>query len=73
MTKKEALNGLYTGLNIICTICNCRKPEITDDAMVVERYSDIPVKMVESSYNNIKVTTQGDIDVVEAFLVKKAK
>lgn len=47
--------------------------DITDDAMVVERYSNIPVKMVESSYDNIKVTTQGDIDVVKSFLGKKEK
>lgn len=47
--------------------------EITDDAMVVERYSDIPVKMVESSYDNIKVTTQGDIEIIKTFLMNKEK
>jgi 2-C-methyl-D-erythritol 4-phosphate cytidylyltransferase len=43
---------------------------ITDDAMVVEQYSNIPVKMVEGSYNNIKVTTQEDIQIVESYLRK---
>jgi 2-C-methyl-D-erythritol 4-phosphate cytidylyltransferase len=34
----------------------------TDDAMLVERIG-YKVKMVEGSYNNIKITTQEDIDI----------
>lgn len=41
---------------------------ITDDAMVVERYTDTKVKMVEGSYENIKITTPEDIFVAERFL-----
>ena len=41
---------------------------ITDDAMVVENYSDCPVKMAEGSYRNIKVTTQEDLTVVQSYL-----
>ncbi|MCR5502052.1 MAG: 2-C-methyl-D-erythritol 4-phosphate cytidylyltransferase [Lachnospiraceae bacterium] len=41
---------------------------ITDDAMVLEAYSGHPVKLVEGSYRNIKVTTPEDIDVAERFL-----
>jgi len=41
---------------------------ITDDAMVVERFSDTPVRLVEGSYRNIKVTTPEDLEVAEAFL-----
>ena len=34
----------------------------TDDAMLVERIGD-KVKMVEGSYNNIKITTQEDLNI----------
>lgn len=42
--------------------------KITDDAGVVEHFMDRPVKLVEGSYRNIKVTTPEDIAVAEAFL-----
>lgn len=41
---------------------------ITDDAMVVETFSDTRVKLVEGSYNNIKVTTPEDIGIAEEIL-----
>lgn len=41
---------------------------ITDDAMVVETFTDCNVKMVEGDYRNIKVTTPEDMAVGEAFL-----
>lgn len=43
---------------------------VTDDAGVVERFTDIPVKLVEGSYQNIKITTPEDIKIAEAFLGK---
>ncbi|MCI8529657.1 MAG: 2-C-methyl-D-erythritol 4-phosphate cytidylyltransferase [Lachnospiraceae bacterium] len=50
-----------------------RQPEafrqgITDDAMVVESMLEFPVKLVKSSYQNIKVTTPEDMRIAEAFL-----
>lgn len=42
--------------------------KITDDAGVVELLMKRPVKLVEGSYRNIKVTTPEDIAVAEAFL-----
>lgn len=42
--------------------------DITDDTMIVERYMDIPSKMIEGSYENIKVTTPEDIRMAELFL-----
>lgn len=42
--------------------------KITDDAGVVELLIERPVKLVEGSYRNIKVTTPEDIMVAEAFL-----
>lgn len=44
---------------------------ITDDAMVVEYFSDTKVKLVEGSYDNIKITTPEDIAVAEAILSRK--
>lgn len=45
---------------------------VTDDAMVVEKETEISVKMVQGSYENIKVTTPEDLDVAEVF-VKRLK
>lgn len=44
---------------------------ITDDAMVVERFTDKRVKMVKSDYKNIKVTTPEDLKIAEIFLLDK--
>lgn len=44
---------------------------ITDDAMVVEQMSGERVKLIEGSYENIKVTTQEDLVVAECFLKKR--
>jgi 2-C-methyl-D-erythritol 4-phosphate cytidylyltransferase len=37
---------------------------VTDDAMLIERKSDVPVHLFEGSENNIKITTHNDIDIV---------
>ena len=44
---------------------------ITDDAMVVEKTTDIKVKMVMGSYENVKVTTPEDLRVVENIIKKR--
>lgn len=44
---------------------------ITDDAMVVEKYGDTKVYVFEGDYANIKVTTPDDISTVKSFLKKK--
>lgn len=41
---------------------------VTDDAMVVERMMGIPVKLVEASYGNIKITTPEDIRTAQSLL-----
>lgn len=40
---------------------------ITDDAMVVETFTDKKVKLVEGSYENIKITTPEDLSIAESF------
>lgn len=44
---------------------------ITDDAMVVEYLQEKKVKLIEGSYQNIKITTPEDCLIAEAFLKKK--
>ena len=44
---------------------------VTDDAMVVGLYHDIPIQMVRGSYTNMKVTTPEDFVLAEAFLKKR--
>ena len=46
-------------------------PAITDDAMVAEYFLNQKIKMVEGSYENIKVTTPEDLLIAELFLNKK--
>lgn len=44
------------------------KGGITDDAMLVERYTDVKVKMAMGSYNNIKITTPEDMGAAARIL-----
>ena len=41
---------------------------LTDDAMVAEQMTDVPVKLIEGSYHNIKVTTPEDLVQAEYIL-----
>ncbi len=43
---------------------------VTDDAMVVESYTDTKVKLFKGSYENIKITTPEDLKIAEVFLRK---
>ncbi len=38
---------------------------ITDDAMVMEKYGSIAVHVYQGSYNNVKVTTKEDLDIIK--------
>lgn len=44
---------------------------VTDDAGVVEMFTDRRVKLAEGSYENIKITTPEDMKVAEVFLADK--
>lgn len=44
---------------------------ITDDAMVVESRTDRKVKLIEGSYENLKVTTPEDLILAEALLTQR--
>ncbi len=44
---------------------------VTDDAMVVEMFTDTRVRMIEGSYDNIKITTPEDMPLAHAILSGK--
>lgn len=44
---------------------------VTDDAMVVEMMTECPVKLMEGSYENIKVTTPEDMEIAAAILSRR--
>lgn len=44
---------------------------ITDDASIVERYTNTPVKLCSGSYENIKITTPEDIETASRILFGK--
>lgn len=46
--------------------------DITDDAMVVERFGNHTVSVFEGSYRNIKVTTEDDLDVAKLYLKNRS-
>ena len=46
-----------------------RALSITDDAMLVEQMMGHKVKLIQGKYENIKVTTPGDLRIAEAFLL----
>lgn len=46
------------------------EPGITDDAMIVERYSDTKVHVTMADYSNIKITTSEDLTICSNFLKK---
>ncbi|MGL6199867.1 MAG: 2-C-methyl-D-erythritol 4-phosphate cytidylyltransferase [Lachnospiraceae bacterium] len=50
-----------------------KQPEInvTDDSMVVEAMLKIPVKLVEGTYENIKITTPEDLHLAEMLINRR--
>lgn len=44
------------------------RTDMTDDAMIVEEFTDVKVKLVEGVYENIKITTPEDLEIAKAFL-----
>ena len=44
----------------------------TDESMLVERFGQ-PVQIVESTYDNVKMTTQEDLPIWRSFIEKKSR
>lgn len=67
----ELVRGAYDRM----MACPDYQMGITDDAMVVESMTGVRVKLLEGSYQNLKVTTPEDLVIAEALLdlnVKKS-
>ena len=47
------------------------RSDVTDDAMIVEAFTETKVRLVEGSYENIKITTPEDLKIAEAFLKRR--
>lgn len=45
-------------------------PAVTDDAMIVERYTDRKVRLTPGDENNIKVTTESDLPLIRRLMEK---
>lgn len=60
---KDAYSKFYEDTNI-------KSRRVTDDAMVYEAYLNKKVKVIEGSYQNIKITTPEDFVIAELFLDK---
>ena len=48
-----------------------RDKDVTDDAMLVERYTKTPVYIFEGSYDNIKITTGDDMEIAALKLISR--
>lgn len=71
--EKELILAAYKKLLAGEETLQAEQVVVTDDAMVVEYFTNTPVKLVEGSYKNIKITTPEDLKLAEIFLnaVKK--
>ncbi len=65
--KYKLINEAYKKLIEQEEVLKDKGINITDDAMVVETLMAHPVKLVEGSYENIKITTPEDLKVAESF------
>ena len=54
--------------NAFLKMKSCGEVSVTDDGMVVERYSDKKVHLTMGDYKNIKITTPEDLEVAKNFL-----
>ncbi len=66
--KKELITKAYEKMLSEEASLNAADISITDDAMVVEYFMNIPIKLVEGSYKNIKITTPEDLKTAEIFM-----
>lgn len=65
---RKILTEAYSRMRADLSDSSSGRVVITDDTMLVEKYLDIRSKVVEGSYNNIKVTTPEDILIAKAIL-----
>ena len=61
--RSDIISSAYTKM-----YADTDRGTITDDAMLVERYTDGPVKMAMGAYTNIKITTPEDMGIAAQYL-----
>ena len=66
--EKELIADAYQKLIANEDVLKNANVPITDDAMVVEYFMNIPIKLVEGSYRNIKITTPEDLQLAETLV-----
>jgi len=66
--ETELITRAYAKLMQETAVPGQQERVVTDDASVVELYTDHRVKLVEASYENIKITTPGDVGMAEGIL-----
>lgn len=66
--EKSLITDAYTQLITHEAQLSAQNVTVTDDAMVVEYFTHTPIRFVEGSYRNIKITTPEDLQIAEAFL-----
>ena len=66
MFERRLITDAYQAVTEHAEEYAARGIRITDDAMIVELATDHPVKLIEASYSNIKITTPEDLAVAEA-------
>lgn len=64
--ERELITGAYAKL--MNAVRRGEFLSVTDDASVVELFTDVKVRLTEGSYRNIKVTTPEDMVVAEALM-----
>lgn len=66
------INQAYTRLMEEEYTLDAKDITVTDDAMVVETFTNKRVKLVEGDYKNIKITTPEDLQIAQVFNKNKA-
>lgn len=64
----QLITGAYARLVRELPVLKAQGIAVTDDASVVELFTEQKVKLVEASYENIKITTPEDVRTVEAWI-----
>lgn len=64
--ERKLITGAYAKL--VDAVRRGESLSVTDDASVVELFTDVRVRLTEGSYRNIKITTPEDMAVAEALM-----
>jgi len=66
--ERERIVAAYESMIERLPVLTVKGVQITDDAMVMETMTGEKVKLVQASYENIKITTPEDMKIAECLL-----